>query len=592
MSKSQSINQTTEQGLWNLMVPVRSKVNQGMFLSALGTCLSFSALIFLLLTINALHQQESPWVWIVLSAIGIICGYLCRTMAFTLSHYAAFRLENVLRSELCDHLTQVNLGFVTQMGSGALTRIIQDDVRNLHVFVADSTPLIGRAIVAPLISLVVLFFISWPLALVVLFILLSGFSILALALRGSGDVQNIYDQENERINQRVIEFVQAMPVIRTFDSGSDSFTRYQNSLKRFRDIFSQWLSRSSRSARASTLLLTPITTLVAICFSGLLLIPNNTIDLTQWVAFLILGCTLVETIVPLSWLNVFIRKASASAMRIEQLRQTEKMANIVHNDQAISLKIKTSGLKFDHVSFTYPDRTRAALTDISFHAMPGTVTALVGVSGCGKSTIARLVPRFWDIQSGKISINNSDIRDIEIEHLMQQISFVFQETFLFSGSILENIAQGSPNASHEDIINAAKAAQADHFIRQLPQGYQTRVGDRGSYLSGGQRQCITIARAILQDRPILILDEASAFIDPENEAELITSLAKFSRNKTVIIIAHRLNTIVDADQILVLQQGAIRERGKHLELLEQHGLYAHLWKTHQYAQDWKITNHA
>ena len=242
---------------------------------------------------------------------------------------------------------------------------------------------------------------------------------------------------------------------------------------------------------------------------------------------------------------------------------------------------------FDKVCFSYPNRQDKALDSVSFTAKAGTWTALVGASGSGKSTVARLAARFWDADEGSICVGGTDVRDIDPDALMSQIAFVFQDNFLFTGSIADNIRLGIPDAAQADIENAARAANAHAFITKLPQGYATPVGERGASLSGGQRQRITIARAILQSRPILILDEATAYTDAENEALIMGALKKLMRGKTVLMAAHRLSTVMHADNILVFDQGRLKEQGTHAQLLAQNGIYAELWRAHEQSKAWR-----
>ena len=576
-------NQSHRAAIWSLMSPVMGQIHKAMALSAIGMVLGFLSLYCLLLAILAVDGNDSPWRWLGASALCILSGFSCRTFAFGKSHLAAFRLEHLLRTRLCDHLARVSMGFLINSGSGALAKVVQEDVKNLHVFVADTTPILSRAGVAPLVSLATLLWINWQLALVTLAVLACGVAALMLAFRGGSDNQREYDEANELINQRVIEFVQAMPVVRTFDTGTDSFSRYHASLEHFRRLMIKWLALSSEGGRISAIFLTPLTTLLALSAVGFVLLAQGSIAIDSWVAYLLMGTTLVESILPLMWLQLMIRKARGSADRIRQMLQVPALPVPLSSCQP-----QDASVSFDKVSFCYDGRETPALDNVSFRVAPGTVTALVGRSGSGKSTVARLIPRFWDVAEGRVSVGGVDVRRLQSEDLMAQVAFVFQDNFLFSGTIAENIALGCEGASRVDIERAATAALADGFIRQLPRGYDTHVGERGGSLSGGQRQSLTIARAILQDRPILVLDEATAFFDPDNEVRLLTAMANLMRGKTVIVIAHRLTTIADADQILVFDQGVIVERGTHEQLMHRQGRYAGLWQNHQQAQDWHL----
>merc|ERR1712003_224831 len=250
---------------------------------------------------------------------------------------------------------------------------------------------------------------------------------------------------------------------------------------------------------------------------------------------------------------------------------------------------KHAGVTFEDVTFVYDNRKEPALKNVNIAMKPGKITALVGPSGAGKSTVARLIPRFWDVQSGRVCIGGVDVREIATEELMKQISFVFQQPFLLRDTLYQNILLGNPSATDAQVEEAAKAAQAHDFIMELPQGYGTKAGDRGTRLSGGQRQRITIARAILQDTPIVVLDEATAFADPENEANIHAAIVRLTQGKTLIVVAHRLSTIQDADQIVVLNKGEVAEVGKHADLAKKEGgLYANLWTKFNEAQGWGL----
>jgi ATP-binding cassette subfamily B protein len=299
-----------------------------------------------------------------------------------------------------------------------------------------------------------------------------------------------------------------------------------------------------------------------------------------------LGAGVAEAMLPLMTLMHLVDKTMLSVRRLQQVLALPVLPEPPTGHPAA---VVDASVHFDAVDFRYEsDSTTPTLAQIDFCAAPGTVTALVGPSGAGKTTVARLIPRFWDVAAGRVRVGGADVRHLSADALMAQVAFVFQDTFLFACSLADNIRLGRPGASLDEVQAAARAAQAHDFITALPQGYDTPAGDRGVFLSGGQRQRITIARAILQNRPILVLDEATAFADPENEAALVQALSALMRGKTVIMVAHRLSTIRDADQILVMDQGRIVEHGRHVQLLDQHGLYARLWTSHEQAQHWAL----
>jgi len=574
-------------GAWGVFAPVKAKIYFAIFLGALSsafviiTMVSFAWVIDILL-----NDKENIWFWVGIAFTFTILGLATKLAAFTISHLGAFKLEEILRTGLSEHLAKVPLGFLVQKGSGSISKIIQDDVKTLHVFVADSTPFYGRSIAMPLITLILLFVIDWRMALAAIGVLFISMIPMSYAMRDYKTLSQRYTQEKENINNTVIEFVQAMPVIRTFDDGSSSFGRYQEALKGYRELFIEWLEKAGVSTKFAMILLSPLATLLALFVIGAFFYANDAISFSTWLAILLIGAGLVESIMPLMWLNEFIRNANASAKRIQDLLK-EPILPITDTPQ----EPKDASIEFENVTFSYGEWGQNALEDVSFSVPSGSVSALVGPSGAGKSTVAKLIPRFWDIDKGSIKIGGVDVRDMSSETLMNNVSFVFQDTFLFHDTLANNIKLGLDNVTQADIEEAAKAAQAHDFILQLPDGYETVAGDRGARLSGGQRQRITIARAILQKRPIVVLDEATAFADPENEAALIKALSNLMKDRTVIVIAHRLATIKDVDQIVVFDHGKISEKGKHQQLVENKGVYAKLWSNYEQAQGWSLSNH-
>lgn len=569
------------------MSPVKGQIRFAMTLSVLSSLSVLASLYAQALAVEVMVDSNQAWptVEIVAATFCTILAYVLRLRSFAVSHRAAFRLETILRTQLSEHLAKVSMGYIQQLGASRLSKVIQDDVKELHVFVADSTPLYARAYAAPIMTLIGLLVLDWRLAAATVGLLVGGFLVLGIARRDHGDLSKRYMETREQVSAAVIEYVQAMPVVRTFDTGTSTFGRYSKALDAYREIVVNWYRSVSFSSRFSIALLNPMPTLVLLLWAGAWLFWSNELELSTWLATLLIGTGMAESMMPLISLQHLIGKAKISITRINNVLSEKPL--LQPDKEYVP---QGCDICFDNVSFRYTEDSDYVLRNVSFSTGEGTITALVGPSGAGKTTIARLLPRFWDVNEGKITIGGVDVRSFTPENLMQYVAFVFQDTFLFAQSIADNIRLGNPNATMEEIVEAAKVAQAHEFIMQLPNGYDTCAGERGTFLSGGQKQRITIARAILQNRPILVLDEATAFADPENEASIIEALAALMKGKTVIMVAHRLTTIKDADQILVFDKGSLVESGKHCDLISHDGTYARLWSSYERSQAWTFNS--
>lgn len=580
-----------KQGLWAIISPVNGYIKTAISLSIIGGITSIIGFVLLAYVLLLSIKEKSDLFAFELSfneaflllAFVVIISFLTRYYSFVISHLGAFKLEEILRTNITAHLAKIPLGYVITTGTGALKKVLLDDVKNLHAFVADSIPMIGKSITTPIASLFALLIINYVFALVALSVLLIGALIMYFVMKDSVNHRKNYEQSQSDINKAVIEFIQAMMVVRTFDDGTSSFKRYNESLLRYRFHLKAWIAETSTPAKISMTILSPMPTLLAISLAGIFFILNGTLNFASFIAILLVSTGMADSLMPIMWMSNFIKKSSSSALRIQEIMDLPQLT--YKKEKQI---LKNLNIVFDNVSFKYENRLDYALQNISFKVKEKSVTALVGHSGAGKSTIAKLIPRFWDITSGSVKIGEVDIKDIDAITLMDTISFVFQDTFLFNDTLENNIKIANSNATTEDMIEACKAAQIHDFILTLPQGYKTLAGDRGTNLSGGQKQRITIARAILRNAPIIILDEATAFADPENEEEIIKALANLMKNKTVIVIAHRLSTIKDVEQIIVFDDGKISEIGKHNELLENQGIYAKLWSDYEKSQNWHL----
>lgn len=577
-----------EPGLWSIIAPVNDKIYTSMVLSVVSVLCWFVAIILLWPIMNELvsdtTNQSRVWQLFGFSLAAVVGAFLARVMCFQISHIGAFNLEKILRTEMSEHLAKVPLGYVMTTGSGSLKKVVLDDVKSLHAFVADSTPLFAKAFSTPLIGAILLFIIDWRLALATLALIPFGMIGMSLAFKDYEEARINVDQANEHISSVIIEFIQGMQVVRTFDDGTTSLKRYQTALSDATNSLRIWTNKTQTGAYIARTLFAALPTMLIVLGVGVWLYQAGSIGLPEIVLALAIAPTITESIIPIVWLQQFINNASAAVKRINALRRVQPLPEATSPQEP-----QDASLELSNVHFQYNGREDYALSGVSFTAPAGSVTALVGPSGSGKSTIAQLVLRFWDTAKGSVKVGGVDVKNMTADALMKQVAFVFQSPFLLHDTVFENIRLGKPEATKEEVYDAAKAASAHEFINsELPEGYDTVVGERGATLSGGQRQRITIARAILQDSPIIVLDEATAFADPDNEAKIHAALGRLAQGKTLLVVAHRLSTIKEADQIVVLNHGQVSEIGIHNELVDTGGIYARLWQNFQRAQGWGV----
>lgn len=506
-------------------------------------------------------------------------------MALLFSHITAFNTVARIRISLIEHIGQLPLGYHSINPSGKLRKIIEKNTDNLETLISHHIPDFVQSAVLPIAFLAFMFLYDWRLSVVCLIPILIGFILLASMLKGEseGFVQQV-QTAGEDIGNAATEYVRGISVVKTFGQTASSFQRYKAAVKEYADFMTKYSFSMENAFSAYN---TIINGIFFFLIPGGIILFNLGKDLERTILTFIFFAVLIPLVVTIltkimhSSSNLMI--AEASLVAIDKILSEKPLPTAVRPGTPNGYSIV-----LDHVSFAYEAGADKALDDVSLEIKPGTITALVGESGGGKSTIANLIARFWDTQAGTVRIGNVDVRDMDYEEWMKQVSIVFQDTNLFKMSILDNVAFYKPGATREEVLRALHLAQCDDILEKLPNGADTVIGTKGVYLSGGEMQRITLARAILKDAPVVLLDEATAFADAENEHLIQKALDELLRGKTVLMIAHRLSTVIHANQICVLEHGKIVERGTHQELLKASGIYAHMFEEYQNSISWKI----
>lgn len=518
---------------------------------------------------------------------GIILNILLYFGALVCSHLAAFGTLYELKVNFASHLAKLPLGFHLTIGSGKMRKIMDENIEKIEGFIAHQLPDIVAAFVAPIVMLIILLGVDWRFGLAALVGIVIAFMLefKAYGNEGAKAMMKNYQMSLEDMNNASVEYIRGISVVKAFKQTVYSFRRLHETIKRYTSfVIPYTLSWENYMSGFTTIVNNIYLFLIPVG----ILIGSKTNDYESFAITFIFYLIFVPSI---SSVMMKIMYVSSNGMQI--IGGVERMDGILNKevleDKDRLEKPKDYSISFNNVSFSYDeDSDTSALKDLSFKAIQGQVTAIVGPSGGGKSTIAHLIPRFYDVTKGSIEIGGVDIRNISLSHLMDMVSFVFQDVFLFKQSIMDNIRIGNQHASDKEVIEAAKAAQCHEFIMKLPNGYNTVVGTKGVHLSGGERQRIVIARAIVKNAPIIVLDEATAFSDPENEYLIQKAFEKLIQNKTVIIIAHRLSTIRSANRILVMQKGRLVEEGTHDKLIREKGKYHDMWEMYTKSLDWKI----
>jgi ATP-binding cassette, subfamily B, bacterial IrtA/YbtP len=520
-------------------------------------------------------SRGALWGLAAVALIAVVARFVLFGVSLWVSHLAAYDVLYGIRMGLAEHLTRVPLGYVTRRRSGDLKKVMGDDVERLELFLAHGIPDMAAAVVTLVSGAVWMFVVDWRMALAAVGVVVPAFACLSVAMRRGGRYAGDYHRTLGEMNASMVELVRGMPVVKVFNRGTDEVRAAESTIREHVRVVRRYSSEFLPLGTAFFVLLGA--NILAIVPLGVWLWDRGSLPTADLLFFFIVGlgalvpvATLLHLSSMLNWLasgGNLVRDVLDAAVLEDAADAAAGPAGERPADSSVELR---------GVSFAYEGHR--VLRDVSLRAEPGTITALVGPSGAGKSTIASLIARFWDVDEGAVLVGGVDVRRLPADVLTRQVAVVFQDTFLFDDTVAGNLRVAKRDATPAELEAACRAARAHEFVVALPQGYDTPVGERGARLSGGERQRLTLARAILADAPVIVLDEATAFTDPENEAAIQDAIGELVAGKTVIMIAHRLSTVVGADQIVVIDDGQVVEVGRHGDLLASGGLYAGLWE--------------
>lgn len=505
--------------------------------------------------------------------------------ALMCSHLSAFRIAGNMRKKTMKHISELPLGFIGEAGSGKVRRIVNDSSKATETYLAHQLPDMAGAIATPIGMIIMLFLFDWRFGLICLLPVILGFACMfkMIGPKMATDMKN-YNDALEEMNNQAVEYVRGVPVVKTFGQTVHSFKKFKGSIDNYYKFSTGYCKRCRPPMLFYTMFINSafafLIALALILAGGEAVTQNVLLNFIFYVIFTPVITTAMTKVMYMSENGMVVADALQRVHSILDLKPLPE----VQNGQTP----EDNSVEFDNVSFRYSNAQTDALKGVNFRVGAGETVAFVGPSGGGKTTVAGLISRFWDVREGAIKIGGVNVKDICHEGLMNTISYVFQDSKLLKMSILENVRLGNPRASELEVLNALHKAQCDDIIAKLPDGINTVIGTKGVYLSGGEQQRIAIARVMLKNAPIIILDEATAFADPENEALVQKAFAELSKDKTVIMIAHRLTTVKNADKIFVLKDGQIEDTGTHDELVKNGSLYAKMWKDYQTSISWKV----
>ena len=573
--------------LFSFAAPCKGKMALSVFcaiLSVAGGFIPFWAVYEILLAfINQNVTLNGILIWCLVGAAGYLLRVACHGISTILAHISAYTILEGIRLKIADRLMKAPLGEVMGRRIGYLKNIIMDKVEDLEPPLAHMIPELTSNLLLPVAIFIWMLVIDWRMGLAVLISPVLAMIPMFFLMRNYNSQYAAYMEANNHVNSIIIEYVEGIEVVKAFNQSTSSYEKFVNAVQSFKEFTLAWFKSTWKSMNLMMAIMP--TTLLGVLPVGLLLVQNGSISPAELAMGIILSLSIVGLLMKAT---TFINEAKSMEYAVEAANELLNLPVLPDSGKIVSIPHNDIALK--HVTFSYDgSEQNEVLHDVNLELPEGSFTALVGPSGGGKSTIARLIARFWDVTGGNITIGGKNIKELSIRQLSELVSFVTQDNFLFNCSLKENIRLGNPNATDEEVYAAAKAACCDEFIVRLDKGYDTPAGDAGKRLSGGEKQRIAIARAILKNAPIVILDEATAFTDPQNEDKIQKSIMALSKGKTLLVIAHRLSTIQNADQIVVLKKGRIVDCGKQEELLKRCPLYADMWKAHIGAKNWSVS---
>lgn len=566
--------------LFAMLATEKAKLFTAMFCAVLSTLLSYVPYLVVFQVITELFQKDvTPGELVTLALWGtaaMVLQAVLKAVSGISSHIAAYNILNTIRLKVVEKISKFNLGFFQSHSSGEMKKMVDEDIARIETFIAHNTLDMISGFTAPVAVTVVMFFVSpqMTFALLIPTILCMVFSL--STMRNHAKLSAVSNEKSGEFNNVVREYIKGMPVIKAYNITTSSFKKYKDTLADFINARKATM-KSSCKPIALLLVLVDCGLLFTLPFGGWLYL-NGGVSLASYILFMLLSMNFLYAIGNLFTLQMNLTEIITGVEKVREILEAEPMA-----DGTVDIsKNDIHSIEFRNTCFGYSDSE--VLHDVNLTLAPDTLTAFVGTSGAGKSTAAQLILKFWQVEKGGIYIDGVNLNDITTASLMDSTAFVFQNVFLLNDTIMENIRMGNHNATDQEVFAAAKAAQIHDVIMRLPDGYYTKLGESGVKLSGGEKQRVSIARAILKNTPIVIFDEATSFSDIENEYKIQLALEHLLKNKTTIMIAHRLNTIANADNIVVFDGGTIIEQGKQADLIAADGLYSKMWKTYVTAQ--------